>query len=235
VEAILNKPERMNRSGKPEAVSPVKVLAALQATGALNNNPTEKPGVDLARIERAVREILIAVGEDPDRDGLLETPKRVAKMYAEVFSGLRTDPRVYLKKTFEVRHEEMVLQRDIDFNSMCEHHLLPFTGKAHIAYLPSGRVVGLSKLARIVEAVSHKPQVQERMTEELADLVMGELDARGAGVILVAHHSCMSLRGVRKTGTSCVTSAMRGTFQTNPATRTEFLSLVHGPRTHFGG
>jgi GTP cyclohydrolase I len=191
--------------------------------------------VDLQRIQNAVREILLAVGEDPERDGLLETPARVARMYAEVFSGLKIDPKIYLKKTFDVQHEEMVLVRDIDFNSMCEHHLLPFTGRAHIAYLPSGKVVGLSKLARIVEAVSHRPQVQERMTEELADLVLNELGAIGAGVVLEASHSCMSLRGVRKTGSTTITSAMRGSFKTNPATRAEFLSLVHSPRLRAGG
>ncbi|QVL34805.1 GTP cyclohydrolase I FolE [Telmatocola sphagniphila] len=191
--------------------------------------------MDLQRIQNAVREILLAVGEDPERDGLLETPARVARMYAEVFSGLKIDPKIYLKKTFNVQHEEMVLVRDIDFNSMCEHHLLPFTGRAHIAYLPSGKVVGLSKLARIVEAVSHRPQVQERMTEELADLVLNELGAIGAGVVLEASHSCMSLRGVRKTGSTTITSAMRGSFKTNPATRAEFLSLVHSPRLRAGG
>ena len=217
MEATLTKTDRIPRNGKP--------VSALPA-------PSE---VDLPRIERAVREILLAVGENPDRDGLLETPARVARMYAEVFSGMGTDPRVYLKKTFDVPHEEMVVVRDIDFNSMCEHHLLPFTGKAHIAYLPAGKVVGLSKLARIVEAVSHRPQVQERMTEELADLVMNELGALGAGIVLEAAHSCMSLRGVRKTGSSTITSAMRGTFRSNPATRAEFLSLIHSPRLRAGG
>ena len=192
--------------------------------------PEVLPGVDLPRIRAAVREILIAVGEDPDRDGLLETPARVARMYAEVFSGLRTDPKVCLQKTFDVRHDEMVIQRDIEFSSMCEHHLLPFTGKAHIAYLPSGRVVGLSKLARVVEAVSRRPQVQERMTETIADLVMNELKARGVGVVIEAVHTCMTMRGVRKPGSSCITSAMRGGFKDNGVTRAEFLSLLFSPR-----
>jgi len=178
----------------------------------------------------AVRDILIAVGEDPDREGLLETPDRVARMYTEIFSGLHQDARVHLTKTFTVKHDEMVLQKDIEFSSMCEHHLLPFMGKVHIAYLPSGKVVGLSKLARIVEVVSHKPQVQERMTEELADLVMNELDARGAAVIVEAGHTCMSIRGVRKTGSTCVTSAMRGMFQSNPSLRNEMHSLVFSRR-----
>jgi GTP cyclohydrolase I len=186
--------------------------------------------VDMERIRAAVREILAAVGEDPDREGLLETPERVARMYAELFRGLHVDPREHLRKTFTVKHDEMVVQRDIDFSSMCEHHLLPFMGKAHIAYLPSGKVVGLSKLARVVEVVSHRPQVQERMTEEIADLVMQELDARGVGVILEATHTCMTIRGVRKPGSLCITSAMRGTFQTNPATRAELMAFVTGSR-----
>jgi len=189
-----------------------------------------KPTVDMDRIRAAVREILIAVGEDPDREGLLETPDRVARMYAELFCGLKLDPREYLRKTFAVKHDEMVVQRDIDFSSVCEHHLMPFMGKAHIAYLPSGRVVGLSKIARVVEAVAHRPQVQERMTEEIADLVMRELEARGVGVILEATHTCMTVRGVRKPGTICITSAMRGTFQTNPATRAELMAFVTGVR-----
>ncbi len=187
--------------------------------------------VDMPRIRAAVREILIAVGEDPDREGLLETPDRVARMYAEMFSGLNADARFHLQKTFTVKHDEMVLQKDIDFSSMCEHHLLPFMGKAHIAYLPTGKVVGLSKIARVVEVVSHRPQVQERMTEEIADLVMQELDAGGVGVILEAAHTCMTIRGVRKPGTTCVTSAMRGSFQTNPATRAELMALVTGARS----
>jgi GTP cyclohydrolase I len=182
------------------------------------------------RIRAAVREILAAVGEDPDREGLVDTPDRVARMYAELFSGLNGDAREHLRKTFTVKHDEMVVQKDIDFASMCEHHLLPFMGKAHIAYLPSGKVVGLSKLARVVEVVSHRPQVQERMTEEIADLVMHELGARGVGVIIEATHTCMTIRGVRKPGSICITSAMRGGFKTNPATRMELMALVTGNR-----
>lgn len=191
---------------------------------------TEKAPVDLARIRAAVREILIAVGEDPERDGLLDTPSRVAKMYAEVFSGLHTDPRTHLQKTFDVDHEELVLQRDIEFSTFCEHHLLPFTGKAHIAYLPTGRVVGLSKLARVVEGVAKRPQVQERMTQQIADLIEEELAPRGVLVVLDAVHSCMTIRGVRKPGTSCVTTSARGLYQTNPAARAEVLSLINGLR-----
>jgi GTP cyclohydrolase IA len=186
----------------------------------------DKPPVDMERIGAAVREILLALGENPDREGLRETPERVARMYAEMFAGLNLDPRVLLRKTFTVKHDEMVVEKDIDFSSICEHHLLPFMGKAHIAYLPSGKVVGLSKLARVIDAVSHRPQVQERMTEEVADLVMQELDARGVGVVLEATHTCMTIRGVRKPGAICITSAMRGGFQTNPATRAEFMALI---------
>jgi GTP cyclohydrolase I len=187
--------------------------------------PRNKP-VDLKRIAAAVREILLAVGEDPDREGLRDTPDRVARMYEEMFSGLRKDPAAFLRTTFAEKYDEMVLVKNIGFESMCEHHLLPFFGKVHIAYLPNGRVVGLSKLARIVEVLSHRPQVQERMTEELADLVMQELDARGAGVVVEAAHTCMSIRGVRKTESVCTTSAMRGTFTSNPATRSEFMALI---------
>lgn len=182
--------------------------------------------VDLKRIEDAVREILLAIGEDPDREGLNETPQRVARMYEELFSGLRKDPAIVLRKTFAEKYDEMVLVKNIDFSSMCEHHLLPFFGKAHIAYLPKGRIVGLSKLARIVEILAHRPQVQERMTEELADLVMQELDARGVGVVVEAAHTCMSIRGVRKADSVCTTSAMRGAFQTNLSTRSEFMALI---------
>lgn len=184
--------------------------------------------VDHERIRQAVREILAAVGEDPDREGLLETPDRVARMYAEVFSGLHTDPAQFLKKTFTQRHDEMVLVKDIEFASCCEHHLLPFIGKAHIAYLPDGQVVGLSKLARVVEALARKPQVQERMTEDLAELIMRELKPRGVGVILEASHSCMTIRGVRKPGAMTITSALRGLFKSNPTTRGELMSLVFG-------
>ena len=188
------------------------------------------PPVDHARIEEAVREILAAVGEDPDREGLRETPDRVARMYAELFAGLHEDQRVHLRRTFTVKYDEMVLVKDISFASLCEHHLLPFIGKAHVAYLPNGKVVGLSKIARAVETLAHRPQVQERMTEQLADLLTEELDARGVAVILEANHTCMAIRGVRKTGSVMTTSAMRGTFRTNPATRSELLALVYGSR-----
>src|SRR3954447_18839092 len=164
-------------------------------SGELSDADAERPipptPVDQPRIERAVREILAAVGEDPDREGLRETPARVARMYAEMFAGLHKDPRELLQKTFTQKYDEMVLVKDINFDSICEHHLLPFIGKAHIAYLPNGRLVGLSKLARAVEILSRRPQVQERFTEELADLLMEQLDARGVGVVMEATHTCM--------------------------------------------
>ena len=186
--------------------------------------------VDQPRIRAAVREILAAVGEDPDREGLLDTPDRVARMYTEMFAGLHKDPREHLQKTFTEKYDEMVLVRDISFESCCEHHLMPFTGKAHIAYLPQGKIVGLSKLARVVEVLARRPQVQERMTEELADLLTRELEPRGVAVILEATHSCMTVRGVRKPGSICTTSAMRGTFRESALTRGELLSLVYGGR-----
>lgn len=188
------------------------------------------PGVDLPRIERAVREILAAVGEDPDREGLLETPARVARMYAELLSGLREDPRQHLKKFFQEKYDEIVLVRDISFNSLCEHHLLPFIGQAHIGYMPNGRVIGLSKLARVVEAVARRPQVQERMTETIADLLVEELDAKGVAVVIEASHSCMTVRGVRKPGSVCVTSAMKGIFRSNLSSRSEVMTLIYGQR-----
>lgn len=186
--------------------------------------------VDLARIERAVREILVAVGEDPDREGLLETPTRVARMYAELFSGLHEDPRLHLRKFFTEKYDEIVLVRDIAFNSLCEHHMLPFMGKAHIGYLPRGRVVGLSKLARVVEVVARRPQVQERMTETIADLLVEELQAKGVAVVIEAVHTCMTVRGVRKPGSVCVTSAMKGTFRSSLSSRAEIMTLIYGDR-----
>ncbi len=159
-----------------------------------------------------MREILAAVGEDPDREGLRETPARVARMYAELFSGLHEDPRLHLRKFFAERYDEVVLVRDISFNSMCEHHMLPFMGVAHIGYVPSGRVLGLSKLARLVEVVARRPQVQERMTETIANLLEEELKAKGVAVVIEATHTCMTIRGIRKPGSLCVTSAMKGLF-----------------------
>jgi GTP cyclohydrolase I len=195
------------------------------------DKPAVSTPVDLPRIERAVREILAAVGEDPDREGLLETPARVARMYAELFRGLHTDPRIHLQKFFTEKYDEMVLVKDIAFNSMCEHHMLPFIGKAHIGYVPNGKVVGLSKLARVVEEVSHRPQVQERMTEQIADLLISELEVKGVAVVIEASHSCMSIRGIRKPGAICVTSAMKGLFRSNLSSRAEVMQLIYGDRT----
>lgn len=188
------------------------------------------PAVDQERIARAVREILLAVGEDPDRDGLLETPARVARMYAELFSGLHDDPRRHLKKFFTEKYDEIVLVRDISFQSVCEHHLLPFLGKAHIAYVPDGRVIGLSKLARVVDVVSRRPQVQERMTQTIADLLVDDLGAKGVAVVIEATHTCMTIRGVRKPGSVCVTSAMRGLFRKRIKSRAEVMTLIYGDR-----
>jgi GTP cyclohydrolase I len=182
--------------------------------------------VDQERIRRAVREILLAVGEDPDREGLVETPDRVARMYAEVFAGLHQDPAIHLRKLFTQEYDEMVLVKGIRFASFCEHHLLPFTGVAHVAYLPKGRVVGLSKIPRVVDLLARKPQVQERLTVEIAELLMTELEAKGVAVVIDAEHSCMTIRGVRKEGSSCVTSAMLGAFRDKPATRAEVLGLL---------
>jgi GTP cyclohydrolase I len=204
-------------------------LAARLVDGKLTGTPVEQ-AVDLGRIEKAVREILIAIGEDPDRDGLQRTPARVARAYAELFAGLRVEPADVLTTTFEADHEELVLVRDIEVQSMCEHHLLPFIGKAHVAYLPSGKVVGLSKIARVVEVLSRRPQVQERMTQTLADLFVRELQPRGVAVILEATHTCMTIRGIHKPGSVTTTSAMRGIFKENALTRGELLSLVYGGR-----
>jgi len=186
--------------------------------------------IDYARIERAVREILLAVGEDPDREGLLQTPARVARMYGEVFAGLHEDPRKHLGKFFTQQYDEVVLVRGIAFDSFCEHHLLPFMGQAHIGYMPNGKVIGLSKLARVVEVVARRPQVQERMTETIADLLEDALEAKGVAVVIEATHTCMTVRGVRKPGSLCVTSAMKGTFRTNLSSRAEIMSLIYADR-----
>ena len=186
--------------------------------------------VDQERIRRAMREILAAIGEDPDREGLADTPDRVARMYAELFSGLHEDPRPHLRKFFTEKYDEIVLVKNISFNSMCEHHMLPFLGEAHIAYIPDGRVIGLSKLARLVDVVARRPQVQERMTETIADLLLEELQAKGVAVVVEATHTCMTIRGVRKPGSVCVTSAMRGVFRSHLSSRSEVMTLIYGDR-----
>ena len=184
--------------------------------------------VDHARIERAVREILEAIGEDPSRDGLVDTPSRVARMYAEVFRGLHEDPRVQMQTKFEVEHRELVLVRDIRFYSMCEHHLVPFFGRAHVGYVPGkdGTVAGLSKFARLVEGYAARPQVQERLTSQIADAIHEELQAHGTIVVLQAEHLCMAMRGVKSPNAETVTSAVRGSLQSNAATRSEAMSLI---------
>ncbi|CAN5472806.1 GTP cyclohydrolase I FolE [soil metagenome] len=184
--------------------------------------------VDHARIERAMREILIAIGEDPDRDGLLDTPARVARMYAETCSGLHEDPARHLKVTFDAGHDEMIMVRDISMYSMCEHHLVPFFGKAHVAYIPNtdGRVTGLSKLARLVDGYSRRPQVQERLTTQIADAIELTLAPRGVLFVIEAEHMCMEMRGVKKTGASTVTSAVRGLFRDDVAARAEAMRFI---------
>ncbi len=182
--------------------------------------------VDLRRAEAAVRELLLALGEDPDREGLAETPRRVAAAYAEMLGGREIDAEALLQVGFDEGHDEMVILRDIPFFSICEHHLIPFRGAAHVAYVPRGRVVGISKLARLVDAVARRPQLQERLTAQIADIMMEALQPDGVAVAVEAEHLCMTMRGIKKPGSQMVTSAMRGTFQTQNETRAEFLVLV---------
>lgn len=185
--------------------------------------------MDKQRIENAVREILAAIGEDPDREGLQETPKRVANMYAEIFAGLEEDPKRHLKIFNESNNDEMVVVRDIPMYSMCEHHLLPFVGKAHIAYIPSdGKVIGLSKLARIVDSFSKKPQLQERLTSQIADFLEENLSPKGIAVVIEAEHLCMTMRGARAAGAKTQTSALRGIMRKDARTRAEAMSLLRG-------
>lgn len=191
---------------------------------------TAKITMDLERAERAIRELLEAIGEDPAREGLLDTPGRVARMWAEVLSGNGTDPDQHLARTFEIEHDEMVLVRDIPFTSMCEHHMLPFGGTAHIVYLPgtTGQFTGLSKLARLVEGYARRLQVQERLTSQIADAMQSMLDPVGCLVVIEAEHSCMSIRGVRKPGTKTVTTAVRGIYRTDSAARAEVMAFIRG-------
>ena len=190
--------------------------------------PTGQPPIDQPRIERAVREILIAIGEDPDRDGLIDTPARVARAYAEQFSGLSQHPEDVLGTVFDADHDELILVRDIEVYSTCEHHLVPFFGRAHVAYIPNekGQITGLSKLARLVDVYARRPQVQERMTSQIADALMRVLEPRGALVVIEAEHLCMSMRGVRKPGAKTVTSAVRGCIRDSARTRAEAMSLL---------
>lgn len=194
------------------------------------STPDHDSPVDHARIVAAVREILDAIGEDPDRDGLQSTPDRVARMYAEVCSGLREDPAIHLKTTFEADHDELIMVRDIPLYSLCEHHLVPFLGKAHVGYIPNedGRITGLSKLARLVDGYSKRPQVQERLTSQVADALVEALDPRGVIVVIEARHLCMEMRGIRKPGAETVTSTVRGIFREDPRTRAEAMTLITG-------
>jgi GTP cyclohydrolase I len=187
----------------------------------------DKTGVDIKRIEKAVKEILLAVGEDIEREGLKKTPERVARMYAELLAGMQKDPEKHLRSVFTENYEEIVLLREIPFYSICEHHLMPFIGQAHVAYLPSGRILGISKLARIVDCFARQLQAQERLTYQIADFIMNNLKPQGVAVVLEASHSCMTIRGIKKPGSVMVTSALRGIFKRDPKSRSEIMSLMH--------
>jgi GTP cyclohydrolase I len=186
--------------------------------------------INKAKIEKAVADIIEAIGEDPKREGLIGTPKRIDEMYAEVFGGIDEDPGEELRVGFEEGHQEMVILKDIPFYSMCEHHFLPFHGLAHVGYIPNGRVVGASKIGRVVEILARRPQLQERLTTQIANTIVSVLQPKGVAVVIQAEHLCMTMRGVKKPGSNIVTSAMRGLFQKNPLTRSEFLSLVQGSK-----
>ena len=189
---------------------------------------TQQTTIHLDRVKAAVNELLLAIGEDPAREGLLDTPRRIAEMYDEIFGGLAIDPAEYLQVGFEVAHDEMVILREIPFYSMCEHHFLPFHGQAHVGYVPDGRVVGISKLARVVEGFARRPQIQEQLTSQIAETIMDVLNPDGVAVVIEAEHLCMTMRGVKKPGSRMVTSAMRGQFKQSSVTRSEFLALVAG-------
>jgi GTP cyclohydrolase IA len=214
----------VSADGRPRPLAPVRTGGA--------EAEVQSRTVDLPRIERAVREILVAIGEDPERDGLLETPRRVARMYEEIFSGLGADPGEHLSVVFEADHDEMVMVKDIPVYSVCEHHLVPWFGRAHVAYIPNddGRITGLSKLARLIDGFSKRPQVQERLTTQVADKIESVLAPRGVLVVVEAEHLCMSMRGVRKPGTTTVTSAVRGLMRDSVAARSEAMSFIHGRR-----
>jgi len=188
----------------------------------------KKTAINAERIKKAVREILLAVGEDPNREGLRGTPERVARMYGELLGGMREDPEKHVRSIFTEQYDEIVLLRDIPFYSICEHHIMPFIGSAHVAYLPTGAVLGVSKLARIVECFARRLQTQERLTFQIADFIMERLKPRGAAVVMEASHSCMTIRGIKKPGSVMVTSALRGIFRRDPKSRSEVLSLMHG-------
>jgi len=184
--------------------------------------------MDLEKIAKAVREILLAIGENPDREGLRRTPERVARMYEELFNGMQLDPARHLATGFTETYDELVVLRDISFHSMCEHHLMPFEGKAHVAYLPAGQVVGISKLARVVDEFAHRPQVQERLTSQIAELLMEKLQAKGVAIVITATHTCMTCRGIKKAGSVMITSAVRGLCKSDARTRGEVMTLLYG-------
>lgn len=190
--------------------------------------PTTTAGIDQERIAAAVREIIAAIGEDASREGLVETPERIARLYAELFSGVHEDPADVLRRSFDEQHKEMVILKDIPFYSLCEHHFLPFHGSAHVGYVPEGRIVGVSKLARVVDILARRPQMQERLTSQVADAIMDGLHPDGVAVVIEAEHLCMTMRGVQKPGARMITSAIRGGFRRRGVTRSEFLSLVQG-------
>ena len=194
----------------------------------MSNKEKNNTDIDLPRIENAVREILAAIGEDPDREGLAGTPQRVARMYKELFAGLNDDPRRHVQRAFSENYDEIVLLKDIPFYSMCEHHLLPFIGHAHLGYVPQGKVIGVSKLARIVRSFARRPQVQERLTTQIAEFLMQEINAQGVAVVLEATHTCMTIRGVKKPGAVMITSAMLGVFRKDARSRAEVMSLIRG-------
>ena len=219
-------PSRRSRSRKNQLIK--KMDFALEDVPPALGTGEPSRAVDLPRIERAVREIMIAIGEDPDREGLRKTPNRIARAYAELTAGLGIDPCTYLRTVFHEEYNQIVLLRNIPFHSICEHHFLPFVGHAHVAYLPHNRVVGLSKLARVVEGFALRPQVQERLTDQIADAIMDCLRPLGAICVIDASHACMTIRGIKKPGSSMVTSAIRGTFLRNQATRNEVLNLIYG-------
>lgn len=216
----------------PDEAGGMDHLAARIVNGRLTGGPVED-AVDMPRIERAVREILLAVGEDPEREGLARTPARVARSYAEMFAGLRVDPANVVTTGFEAEHDELILVRDIEVISLCEHHLLPFRGSAHIGYIPGahGRITGLSKLARLVEVYARRPQVQERLTTQVADMLATRLDPRGVITVLECEHMCMAMRGIQKVGSRTVTSAVRGVFASDAKSRSEAMSLILGSGT----
>jgi len=208
----------------------VSDASPLQPVPDAPNGDAQVP-IDTERIERAVRDILEAIGEDPDRDGLVRTPARIAHMYEEIFAGIHEDPSHHLTVTFEANHDEMVMVRDIAVTSVCEHHLVPFAGRAHVAYIPGtdGRITGLSKIARLIDGFAKRPQVQERLTTQIADALVRTLEPAGVLVMIEAEHFCMSMRGVKKPGSLTITSAVRGLFKTNAATRSEAMSLITHP------